>query len=110
MLTHPALSMDSRPDRAELASRLRSEAPAIMASLLLCDFGRLREEVQAAEAAGVAAMHLDVMDGHFVPNLTYGMPMVEAVRRTTDLPIDVHLMIDNPAQYVEQFRDAGPTT
>ena len=71
MLTHLAPSMDSRLDRAELASQLRNEAPAIMASLLFCDFGELRREVEAVEAAGVAAMHLDVMDGHFVPNLSY---------------------------------------
>ena len=67
----------------------------------------MRREVEAVEAAGVAAMHLDVMDGHFVPNFTYGMTIVEAARRATDLPIDVHLMIDNPAQYVDEFRKAG---
>jgi ribulose-phosphate 3-epimerase len=99
--------MDSRLDRAELASQLRKEAPAIMASLLFCDFGELQREVVAVEAAGVAAMHLDVMDGHFVPNFSYGMPIVEAVRRATELPLDVHLMMDNPAEYIEAFRKAG---
>jgi ribulose-phosphate 3-epimerase len=99
--------MDRRPDRRELARQLRSTPPAIMASLLLCDFGNLEREVKAVEEAGVAAMHLDVMDGHFVPNLTYGMTIVEAVRRITELPIDVHLMIDNPAEYVADFRQAG---
>lgn len=107
MQTHPASSMDSRLDRAEFAGQLRAAAPAIMASLLQCDFGRLRQEVEAVEAAGVAAMHLDVMDAHFVPNFTYGMPIVEAVRRATDRPLDVHLMIDNPEQYIEAFRKAG---
>jgi ribulose-phosphate 3-epimerase len=99
--------MDSRLDRAELASQLRKEAPAIMASLLFCDFCTLKHEVEAVEEAGVAAMHLDVMDGHFVPNFTYGMTIVEAARRATDRPIDVHLMIDNPDQYVAEFRKAG---
>jgi ribulose-phosphate 3-epimerase len=99
--------MQSRFDRQEFARHLRGEFPAIMASVLNCDFGRLREEVQAVEAAGAAAIHLDVMDGHFVPNISFGIPIVEAVRRITDLPLDVHLMIDNPAEYVEEFRRAG---
>jgi ribulose-phosphate 3-epimerase len=99
--------MDSRLDRAELSRELRNQAPAIMASLLFCDFLELRREIEAVETAGVAAMHLDVMDGHFVPNLTYGMTIVEATRRATDRPIDVHLMIDNPAQYIADFRKAG---
>lgn len=59
------------------------------------------------EEAGVRALHLDVMDGRFVPNLTYGMPIVEAFRRLTDLPLDVHLMIEQPQQYIRQFYDAG---
>jgi ribulose-phosphate 3-epimerase len=99
--------MTNRFDRTELVSRLRSARPAILPSLLLCDFSELRREVQAVEAAGVPALHLDVMDGHFVPNISYGMPIVEAVRQSTKLPIDVHLMISDPAQYVEQFRAAG---
>jgi ribulose-phosphate 3-epimerase len=66
-----------------------------------------RYTVEATEAAGVAAMHLDVMDGHFVPNFTYGLPIVEAVRRATELPLDVHLMIAEPARYVDEFRAAG---
>jgi ribulose-phosphate 3-epimerase len=99
--------MDSRLDRAEFAKELRHRSPAILASVLACDFAQLRSEVEAAEAAGVAAIHLDVMDGHFVPNISFGIPIVEAVRRVTDLPLDVHLMIDNPHKYVEAFRDAG---
>ena len=99
--------MASRPDCVELRHRLRAASPAVLPSLLFCDFARLRDEVQAVEAAGVPALHLDVMDGHFVPNFTYGMPIVEAVRRVTDLPLDAHLMIANPARYVPQFRDAG---
>jgi ribulose-phosphate 3-epimerase len=86
---------------------LRHSPPAILPSLLLCDFGNLAAEVRELEAAGARAMHLDVMDGHFVPNVTYGMPIVEAVRRATDLPIDAHLMISEPARYVDAFIDAG---
>jgi ribulose-phosphate 3-epimerase len=87
--------------------RLRDSAPVILPSLLLCDFGNLEREIRRLEQAGVRALHLDVMDGHFVPNLTYGMPVVEACRRLTDLPLDVHLMIDNPGQYIAAFLDAG---
>lgn len=87
--------------------KLRQSAPAVLPSLLLCDFGNLERDIRRLEEAGVKALHLDVMDGHFVPNLTYGMPIVEACRRLTDLPLDVHLMISNPADYVNAFVDAG---
>lgn len=73
----------------------------------MCDFGNLSAEVRQLETAGVRGLHLDVMDGHFVPNLTYGMPIVRGLRGLTDLPLDVHLMISNPAQYVDAFIDAG---
>lgn len=86
---------------------LREAAPAILPSLLLCDFGNLEREIAALEAAGVPGLHLDVMDGHFVPNLTYGMPIVAAIRRLSDLPLDVHLMIQHPDRYVRQFVEAG---
>lgn len=86
---------------------LRQSAPAVLPSLLLCDFGNLEREVRKLEQAGVRALHLDVMDGRFVPNLTYGMPIVEGLRGLTDLPLDVHLMIDEPEQFIPQFHDAG---
>lgn len=86
---------------------LREAAPVVLPSLLLCDFGNLEREIRSLEAAGVRALHLDVMDGHFVPNLTYGMPIVEACRRLTNLPIDVHLMISDPQKYIRAFYDAG---
>jgi ribulose-phosphate 3-epimerase len=99
--------MTNRLDRNDVIERLRAAKPAILPSLLLCDFGELRREVAAVQAAGVAALHLDVMDGHFVPNISYGLPIVEAVRNATELPIDVHLMISDPAKYVQQFHQAG---
>ncbi|MBV9949594.1 MAG: ribulose-phosphate 3-epimerase [Myxococcales bacterium] len=78
-------------------------APSILAS----DFGRLAEEVQAAERAGADWIHVDVMDGSFVPNITLGPPIVRAVRAATKLPVDVHLMIADPDRYLEQFVEAG---
>ena len=76
-------------------------------SLLAADFGNLEREIRRLEEAGARMFHLDVMDGHFVPNISIGVPVVEAVRRITDLPLDVHLMISDPSRYVEVFRRAG---
>lgn len=88
-------------------AELRAAAPVILPSLLLCDFGNLEREIRAVEAAGARALHLDIMDGHFVPNITYGFTIVEACRRLTELPLDVHLMIADPARYAVQFVNAG---
>jgi len=82
----------------------------IAPSILAADFARLGDEVRAAEAAGADWIHVDVMDGHFVPNITIGPAMVEAVRRCTDLPLDVHLMIEAPDRYVGDFVSAGADT
>ncbi len=79
----------------------------IAPSILSADFGRLAEEVQAVEAAGADWIHVDVMDGHFVPNLTIGPLVTEAVRRACNLPVDVHLMIEKPERYIGAFADAG---
>jgi ribulose-phosphate 3-epimerase len=79
----------------------------IAPSILSADFGRLRDEIQAVEAAGADYLHIDVMDGHFVPNITFGPVMVEAARKISCLPLDVHLMIQNPDQYVPDFARAG---
>jgi len=76
-------------------------------SILSADFGRLAEEIAAAERGGAGLVHVDVMDGHFVPNITVGPPVVKAVRKATRLPIDVHLMIENADRYVDAFVDAG---
>ncbi len=76
-------------------------------SILSCDFGRLAEEVKAVEAAGADYVHVDVMDGRFVPNITIGPVVVEAVKRATKLPLDVHLMIVEPEKYVADFVKAG---
>jgi ribulose-phosphate 3-epimerase len=80
---------------------------AIAPSLLSADFSRLREEVEAAERGGADLFHLDVMDGHFVPNLTFGPMLVRAVRKLTSLTLDTHLMIENPDKYIGEFADAG---
>jgi ribulose-phosphate 3-epimerase len=92
---------------SETIADLRRASPAVLPSLLMCDFGRLADEIQRLEQAGVAALHLDVMDGHFVPNLSYGLPLVETFRRLTTLPLDVHLMIANPGDYIDRYRQAG---
>jgi ribulose-phosphate 3-epimerase len=79
----------------------------IAPSVLSADFSRLAEEIQDVEKAGCDALHIDVMDGHFVPNLTIGPLVVSAIRKVTKLPLDVHLMIDQPSRYVAEFRKAG---
>ncbi len=76
-------------------------------SLLSCNFAKMGEEVQKVDKAGADWIHLDVMDGHFVPNLTIGPAIVSAVRPYTKLPFDVHLMIDYPLDYIDSFADAG---
>jgi ribulose-phosphate 3-epimerase len=86
----------------------RSPGKTILSpSLLSADFGNLAEQVRAVERGGAGAIHLDVMDGHFVPNLTIGPFVVKAVDRITALPLDVHLMIQEPDRYLEAFREAG---
>lgn len=79
----------------------------ISPSILSADFANLERDIKKIEAAGCPYVHIDVMDGHFVPNITFGPSMVEAVNRITDMVLDVHLMIENPEKYVNAFIDAG---
>jgi len=76
-------------------------------SILSADFSRLEQEIKAVEAAGADVIHVDVMDGHFVPNITIGPVIVKAVRKATSLPLDIHLMIEHPDFFVDAFADAG---
>jgi ribulose-phosphate 3-epimerase len=79
----------------------------IAPSILSADFSRLGEEIEAAKRGGATILHVDVMDGHFVPNLTVGLPVVKSLSQATDLPIDAHLMISEPGRYAQQFVEAG---
>lgn len=79
----------------------------IAPSLLSCDFAKMGEEIVRMDKAGADYMHLDVMDGAFVPNITFGAPVIKAVRSLTEVPFDVHLMIDNPYNYIDDFVNAG---
>ena len=80
-------------------------APSILAS----NFARLGDEIRTVEQAGAEVIHVDVMDGHFVPNISIGIPVVESLRKATRLPLDVHLMIERPEEYIERFVRAGAT-
>ena len=79
----------------------------VSASILSADFGRLEYELKRSEEAGCDMIHFDVMDGHFVPNLSYGVPVLKSIRKYCRLPFDVHLMITDPLMYIETFADAG---
>ena len=79
----------------------------IAPSILSADFSKLGDEIKAVEDAGADWIHVDVMDGHFVPNITIGPPVIESIRKVTDLPLDVHLMIENADCYIKSFADAG---
>ncbi|MGB2821292.1 MAG: ribulose-phosphate 3-epimerase [Phycisphaerae bacterium] len=81
--------------------------PLIAPSLLACDFTRVGEQIDLLAAAGADVLHVDIMDGHFAPNLSMGPPFVKSVRKYTDMPLDVHLMLTDPATYIERFAEAG---
>lgn len=93
--------------RQALLYQLKAAVPVIAPSMLKCDFGNLRREISLLEAAGARLLHLDVMDGHFVPNLSYGPVVIQRIRELTDLPFDAHLMISEPERYLDDFLEAG---
>ncbi len=88
-------------------TQTKSTRTAIAPSLLACDFSRLEDEIKAVEQAGVEFLHLDVMDGHFVNNITFGPVLVKAIAKIASVPLDTHLMIENPDRYIGPFLDAG---
>ena len=96
--------------RRDYLADLRTAIPAVYPSMLMCDFGHLKDEVDRLEAAGARVRHLDVMDGHFVPNLSYGLTLVEAFAGMTRLPLEAHLMISNPGDYIERYVQAGASS
>lgn len=85
----------------------RWQFPLIAPSMLKCDFGNLEQEIRRLEDAGAKSLHLDVMDGHFVPNLSYGAMVVDRIRERTDLILDTHLMISDPGKYLDEYLEAG---
>lgn len=96
--------------RQAIIDRLKLGRPLIAPSMLQCDFGNLHREVELLETAGVKVLHLDVMDGHFVPNLSYGAVVIERLRELTSLVFDAHLMISDPEKYLDDFLKAGCDT
>ncbi|MDO5579947.1 MAG: ribulose-phosphate 3-epimerase [Planctomycetia bacterium] len=92
---------------ADWVRSLVGETPVILPSLLAADFANLVSEVRRLEAAGAKVLHIDVMDGHFVPNISIGVPVVESLRKITNLKLDVHLMITNPEKFIVPFQKAG---
>src|SRR3954454_10693534 len=102
---------EGRYSAAQRAIRLggldSAPRPLVTPSLLNCDFARMAEELAALERAGAVAVHLDVMDGHFVPNLSYGPPVIAKWRPRTDLLFDAHLMISDPGRYLDAFLADG---
>jgi ribulose-phosphate 3-epimerase len=96
------MQRDERLEAFDAASR-----PIVTPSILACDYARMTDEFQALKGAGVVAVHLDVMDGHFVPNISYGAPVIARWRPRTDFPFDTHLMISEPGRYLDDFVSAG---
>lgn len=94
-------------NRTSTLERLKAAAPLIAPSMLKCDFGNMHREIQLLRDADAPVLHLDVMDGHFVPNLSYGPMVVDAWRPMIDVPFDAHLMISDPAKYLDNYIDAG---
>lgn len=103
----PAPRSAAAENLARVTSILESEGPVVLPALLLCDFGHLAREVDRLEEAGAQALHLDIMDGRFVPQLTYGPVVVEAIRKAAGVPLEVHLMIEEPQQSLADYAKLG---
>lgn len=93
--------------REQMLAYLKQHRPVIAPSMLKCDFGDLNAEIKCIDAAGLPLYHWDVMDGHFVPNLSYGAMVIAEARKRTDVPFDAHLMISDPASYIDEYIQAG---
>ncbi len=91
----------------QLTRTLEAHGPIVLPALLLCDFGHLAHEVERLQAGGASALHLDVMDGRFVPQLTYGQVVIEAVRKAARVPLETHLMVEEPERYLEHYAKLG---
>src|SRR6266852_3415159 len=99
--------LPTSPHADRLAFRSGPQVIELAFSILASDFAHLADEVSAAERGGDTIVHVDVMDGHFVPNITFGPPMVKALRTVTKLPLDCHMMVENPDDFIEAFAEAG---
>jgi len=106
-LEHSTMNDSFHSSSSSKDFKLSADGPIVLPALLLCDFGHLDDEIRRLEAAGAKAMHLDVMDGLFVPQLTYGLVVVEAVRRAATVPIEVHMMVERPDDSAIQYAKAG---
>ena len=93
--------------RQQLLSQLRSVLPVVAPSMLKCDFGNLHREFERLQAAGTEVLHLDVMDGHFVPNISYGPMVIERMRQHSGAIFDAHLMISDPGRYLDEYVRVG---
>lgn len=91
----------------QLTATVETHGPVVLPALLLCDFGHLAREVERLEQAGAVALHLDIMDGRFVPQLTYGMVVVEAVRKAARVPLEIHMMVEEPERTIADYAKAG---
>lgn len=106
---HPQTLVNSPAGNAidQLTAMVETRGPIVLPALLLCDFGHLAREIERLEEAGASALHLDIMDGRFVPQLTYGMVVVEAARRAARVPLEVHLMVEEPERTIADYAKAG---